>query len=271
MICDVPFEYLAHLLTVPVMVGDVEARFIVDTGIGPNLISPALAARVGCLPDGSAFTGRRMSGQELTLPLASVESLTLGTSRAENVPVGIFDMQAMAGLDGIGGFLSLSYFRAVPATVDYAAGRMVLEDEASLARRAADGTAVTVGVRYEGCSTSLMLGLDLPGGGHAKAEVDTGSDTLILNTELAAAAGIDLNAHDVERVDGTDETGHEFARYFTTLPGAVAVSGAPAIRISGPRVMFQEIIYDGLVGDAFLRNYAVTYDLPNKRMIFGSA
>jgi hypothetical protein len=26
--------------------------------------------------------------------------------------------------------------------------------------------------------------------------------------------------------------------------------------------MFQEIIYDGLVGDRFLRNFTVTYDLP---------
>jgi hypothetical protein len=32
--------------------------------------------------------------------------------------------------------------------------------------------------------------------------------------------------------------------------------------------MVQKIIYDGLVGDAFLRNFIVTYDLQNARMIF---
>ena len=32
--------------------------------------------------------------------------------------------------------------------------------------------------------------------------------------------------------------------------------------------MFQEIIYDGLIGDRFLRNFTVTYDLPRSRMIF---
>jgi hypothetical protein len=32
--------------------------------------------------------------------------------------------------------------------------------------------------------------------------------------------------------------------------------------------MFQKIIYDGLVGDRFLRNFTTTYDLENERMIF---
>ncbi|HYK34247.1 MAG TPA: hypothetical protein VEV63_19900 [Streptosporangiaceae bacterium] len=33
-------------------------------------------------------------------------------------------------------------------------------------------------------------------------------------------------------------------------------------------VMFQKIIYDGLIGDRFLRNFTTTYDLVNSRMIF---
>jgi hypothetical protein len=48
------------------------------------------------------------------------------------------------------------------------------------------------------------------------------------------------------------------------------VSGAPQLRMSGPAVMFQKIIYDGLVGDKFLRNFTTTYDIPNSRMIFAT-
>jgi hypothetical protein len=40
--------------------------------------------------------------------------------------------------------------------------------------------------------------------------------------------------------------------------------------MTDPPVMFQEIIYDGLVGDSFLRNFTTTYDLPRSRMIFSS-
>jgi predicted aspartyl protease len=264
----VPFQYLLHLLTVPVRVADTETRFIVDTGIGVNLISESLAAAVGCTPTGSVFTGRRMSGQQVTAPMASLDSVTLGDCCRRDVPVALFDMAAMAGLDGIGGFLSLQFFRSTPVTVDYRGRVVVLEDEQSLARRAASGFPVSVQVKHDGPATDVHLALRLPGGRLINAEVDAGSDQLILNSALAAEAGVDLAGENVRTVDGQDETGHAFARYFTTLPGDLSLAAAPQIRQADPDVMFQEIIYDGLIGDRFLRNFIVTYDLPRSRMIF---
>jgi len=264
----VPFEYVAHVLTIPVTVGAIEARCIFDTGIGVNLISEDLAAKVGCRPDGSTFTGRRMSGQAVTVPLGSLSSIEVGACRMQNVRVGIFDMHAMAGLGDVAGFVSLSLFRTTPVTVDYSAGLLTLEDEASLARREAAGTSVAVHVCYDGCSTDLRLSVDLPNGNRISVEVDTGSDTLILNESLAGDAGIDLRGQGVREVKAHDETGHEFVRYFTELRGDVQVSGAPSIRVTDPQVMFQKIIYDGLVGDKFLRNFTTTYDLPGSRVIF---
>jgi hypothetical protein len=264
----VPVEYAAHCLVIPVRVCGIETRFVFDTGIGLNLISEDLAARVGCGPDGSTFTGRRMSGHDVTVPLGSLSSLQVGARLMRDVPVGIFDMRALAGLGDVGGFVSLSCFRMAPVTVDYQAGLLVLEDEASLAQRAAAGTPVTAHVRYDGCSTALMLSMDLPNGEPVLAEVDTGSDVLILNESRAGDAGVDLRGEKTRKVRGTDETGNEFVRYFTELPGDVQVSGAPSVRMARPRVMFQQIIHDGLVGDQFLRNFTTTYDLARARMIF---
>lgn len=264
----VPVEYVAHLLAVPVRVGGIEKRFIFDTGIGLNLISQDLAARIGCHPDGTTFTGQRMSGQPVTVPLGTLSSLEVGPRELRDVPVGIFDLHAMAGLGDIGGFISLSCFRTAPVTVDYRAGLLVLEDEASLAQRAAAGTPVAARIRYDGCSTELKLSLDLPHGEPVMAEVDTGSDVVILNESRAGDAGVDLRGENTRQVRGTDETGNEFVRYFTELPGEVKVSGAPSIRVTGPEVMFQRIIHDGLVGDQFLRNFTTTYDLSRSRMIF---
>lgn len=268
MISAVPFEYLAHVLTIPVRVGGVESQFIFDTGIGVTLISEDLAARTSCRPDGSTFTGRRMSGQAITVPLGSVDSLQIGTSTLGNVPVGIFDMHAMAGLGEVAGFVSLSCFRTTPVTVDYTAGTLVIEDDVSLAERAAAGTPVAVHVRADGCSTDLSMAVALPSGTIINVEIDTGSDTLILDERLAADAGVDLHGPDVRTVRAADETGHDFVRYFTKLSGSVTVTGAPSISAANPAVMFQQIIYDGLVGDAFLRNFTTTYDLPNSRVIF---
>ena len=270
MVSAVPFDYLAHLVTVPVQVGGTEARFVFDTGIGVTLVSRSLSARAGCLPDGSDYTGRRMSGQPVTVPLGSLSSLSVAGRRCDDVAVGILDMGEMAGLEGIDGFLSLGHFRSVPVTVDYPAGVLVVEDAESLARRVQAGVPVEVRVELDGCSTSVFVSLDLPGGRPVSVEVDTGSDVLILDESAAAQVGADLDGPNVRRDEGSDETGHVFTRYFTTLHGPVSVTGAAGIRQADPAVMFQKIIYDGLAGNAFLRNFAVTYDLPGTRMIFAS-
>lgn len=70
-------------------------------------------------------------------------------------------------------------------------------------------------------------------------------------------------------VEGTDETGHTYARHFATIRGFVGPADAASVRQVDPDVMFQRIIHDGLVGHAFLRNLAVTYDLPRSRVILG--
>ena len=270
MAATVAFEYLGHVLTVPVRVAGIETRFILDTGIGPNLISESLAARVGCQPDGTTFTGHRMSGQAVTIPLGTLTSLDLGGHTARQLTVGIFDMHAMAGLEGVEGFLSLTYFRTVPLTIDYAAGLLILEDEKSLALRAERGTCVPVHVDRDGCSTDVLLGIDLPSGRSVTVEVDTGSDGVVLDVSLASDVSIDLQHQSIRRHEGTDETGHEFARYYGTISGDISVTGANQYRVTGPDVMFQKIIFDGLVGDSFLRNFTTTYDLENKRMIFST-
>jgi hypothetical protein len=53
------------------------------------------------------------------------------------------------------------------------------------------------------------------------------------------------------------------------LRGAVHPHSAPALAHLDPEVMFQRIVYDGPLGDAFLRRFAVTYDVDGSRMIFG--
>ena len=96
-----------------------------------------------------------------------------------------------------------------------------------------------------------------------------GSDSLILDERLADAVGVDLHRDGVRRVQGHDETGHAYARSFARLDGSIRATGAPVVAQPDPEVMFQRIIYDGLVGDAFLRRFTVTYDLPRERVIFG--
>jgi hypothetical protein len=254
----VPFEYLQHLVTVPVRAGARETRFVFDSGIGLTLVSKALAGELGCEPTGTSFSGKRMSGQEVSVPLATLDSLAVGDFARTGLTVGVFDM---LDFDGIEGFLSLDHFRETTVTVDYAARRVRVGEARS-------GVPVDVRVERDGPSTAVYMPLELPNGRTVSVEVDMGSDALILDEPLAGELGIDLAAETVRTVHGSDETGHEYTRHFTTLSGVVRVPGAQSLAQRDPEVMFQRIVYDGLVGQAFLRNYTVTFDVPNARLWF---
>jgi hypothetical protein len=54
-----PFTLIGPLVTVPVTVDGEQGTFILDTGIGVTLLSTSFALAVGCVPDGSTYTGRR--------------------------------------------------------------------------------------------------------------------------------------------------------------------------------------------------------------------
>jgi Aspartyl protease len=268
----IPFERIAHLVTVPVSVGDLEARFVLDTGIGPTLLASSLAERAGCALTGAVFSGRRMSGQTVELPLATAPPLRVGDLERRELEIGVLDLRGFPQeLAEIGGFLSLAFFDEQPFTVDYAEDRVVLETAETLAARLRAGIAVGVELERDGPSLDVFLPLTISGETTISAEVDMGSDSLILDEQLANVVGVDLEGEAVRRAEGTDETGGTFTRSFTTLRGSVHPAGAPELAQDEPEVMFQRIIHDGLVGDSFLRRQPVTYDLAAHRIVFGRA
>jgi Aspartyl protease len=247
----VPFEYLSHLVVVPVALNGVETQFILDSGIGLTLVRDRAAA----VPTGETFTGKRMSGQAVTLELARAERVEFGGFAVENAEVGLLDMSGFPReLDHIGGFLSLAYFAETPVTVDYPAQTVYVGGT--------DGVSVEVEVVHDGPAVSVQLPLTLPTGDPVSVEVDMGSDCLILDERFAA-----LGAGERRVVEGIDETGHAYTRTFATLPGRIHVTGAPELAQDDVPVMFQKIVYDGLIGTQFLRDYAVTFDVPGSRLV----
>jgi len=81
------------LIEVPVRLnGAREVRFVLDTGIGVTLVSRALCAELGCEPAGG-YVGRRMSGQEIHVPLARIGEIALGPHRRAGEVVGLVDLE----------------------------------------------------------------------------------------------------------------------------------------------------------------------------------
>lgn len=272
---QIPFHYVGgHLISVPVKInGTTSARFILDTGIGLNLISKSLLEQLGGTVKGN-HVGNRMSGQALDVPLSSVGSVSFGDANLSNVPVGVWDFKdffpATGEFSEIEGFLSLDFFKDQPFSIDYKSGHIVLEDEKSLRARVDAGRVVSISLDRQDVALSAFFRLALPEGNSASVEVDTGSDTLILDEKYISMLRKSIDPSGVDTKQGKDETGHSYARHFAKIAGTISLSSEPHIRQQNPKVMFQKIIYDGLIGDSFLKQFIVTFDLPRSRMIFAN-
>lgn len=266
-----PFDYVGQSwMRFDAKVAGASTRMILDTGGGITVLSPALCARVGCVPDGT-HTGKRMSGQDIRVPMVRVSSLEIAGQHVTNARVGVLEAVGLLHPElGVEGFAALDLFRDQAFTFDYAGRRLVLEDEASSAARRAAGLAVQVRVENEGPSTVVYLPLALaPSSAPLEMEVDSGSRDMILDERFMAALGIDAGGPGVKRVEGRDETEHGYVRFFARLPRSAAVPGAPGIAVpEGATVMFQRIIHDGLLGHDFLSAHTTTFDIPRATMVF---
>jgi hypothetical protein len=265
-----PFVYVAgHFLVVRVKLDDhVETKFILDTGIGLEVISTSLCQRLSCTASGE-FTGKRMSGQAVTMPLTTLPALESAGARAERVQAALFDFEAnhFGPAPDIQGFLSLSFFRNRPFTIDYETSEVVLEDEASLAQRAEKGVVVPLRLDVQGPALDVFAPMRISGQATASIMIDTGSPALTLDERYLGALDIASKSPKLREVSGSDETGYVYVRRF--LDGAVPLRPdvTPALADVPVKTMFQKIIHDGLVGDQFLREFVVTFDIPRARMI----
>lgn len=266
----IPFRYLqGHFLVVPVRIDDrFDTEFILDTGIGINVISARLAKQLGCRTQGE-HVGQRMSGQEVHCAMTRVASLAIGARRLADVPCGVMDFEANHfGVDpSVTGFVGLSFFRDRAFTLDYRSRRIYLESEASLARRRARGTPVPIRIHEMGPETTIFARLRVAGRHDAEVEIDTGSPSLTLAMRYMPLLDLSPTGSRVRKVTGSDETAFTFVRHFAKSPIQAAFAATPGDPGAAVRTMFQLIIYDGLIGHSLLRHYVVTYDLPHRAMI----
>ncbi len=260
----------SHLCSVPVRVdGRTDARFLFDTGIGVTVLSLRLLERLARRPSGRAFTGRRMSGQSVEVPLYELDALECAGARWPSPVVGGLDFGSFGPVaDRIDGILSLGCFERTGVTLDPGARTLsaaVRPPDAS----AAEGVAVEA-VR-DGPSISLFAPLVLPDGSRIRVEVDTGSDSLILDSKRMETLGLRPERGEVTTREGTDETGHRYVRHAARLTGPIFLDGAPSRSQTDPPVIFQSIIYDGLVGYDFFRRFVTSIDLGRAQLTLARA
>jgi hypothetical protein len=265
----IPFIYTENtFITIPVSInGTSPKKFIFDTGAGVNIISKRVCEIIQCQTT-SHFTGKRMSGQEVKVAMTSVSSLEIEGLRRTNLPVGIFDMQALMPGTDIEGVLSLAFFEHSGVTVDYKNKTINVETTASLNQIKKEGAVVPVHLDRQTPAIGILMPIILNDGQQISAEVDTGSQALILHERYMKPLGVPRQGPNVKTKTGKDETGHTYTRYFSKIKGKVSIPKSEIFYVESIDVMFQKIIYDGLVGHYFLSNFTVTYNLPESEMVF---
>src|SRR5690606_8408577 len=146
--------------TVEVTVAGETGPFLLDTGGGISVISPALAEAAGCRPF-AQITGYRHSGEQVTMPRCDDLALTIDGEALRVPSAGIFDIGSLLPPDAprIEGLIALDVLAERPFTLELGAGRLIFETPASLAARIVD--AVEIPIRFHrqagGISLTVMV------------------------------------------------------------------------------------------------------------------
>lgn len=253
------------LILVPVTVnGEGPFDFILDTGAGTSLLSTELAKQLDVQVIGSKEG--QSAGGKVSVSLAKVESLAVGTTRLPNIDVGIVDLSQVGKTVGaqIDGDLGYNFFKHFRITIDYRRLEIRFDDPKRV-EQFGKGALTEIPMRLANPAKPLIL-VDVYANGRGPFQfaIDTGSSTSAITPELAKQ--LDLTS----RPSGAATTaGAHVAVTAATLAsfqvGGARIENTP-IMVADFFAMLSEVVgtrLDGIVGYSFLRNYKVAFDYPN--------
>lgn len=238
--------YLGKLRTLDVTVAGETLPFLFDTAGGVTLLTVESAARAGCEPFGRGI-GFRHSGEPVTLERCRGVELAIAGRPTSDEEVAVWDLMALLqGAPEIGGLVSLKSFEGEVVTLDLKGGTLRVETEESLAEAIAGAARLEVRDARQagGAALDLFVAVESPAG-PLWFELDSGSLAPVLVAPHAAELlGLDLSADEPRTVE-------------------LQVAGLGAMRVEAQ--VKEELIYDGLLGAAFLEELVVTLDLDEIR------
>ncbi len=254
------FDRVGHFTRISVTLGDAPQRLLFDTGIGVNVVSTAVAARLGLESVGETFAGQRMSGQWIEAPLVYLPPVSVGDCILVDQVAAVLNLDQQGGEAEFAGILGLTAFADIPITVDPGTQTIELGVAGDAEFR------VPLDVQRQGPSTTSFAELVLPRGDSVKVEVDTGSGCLILDMDLLRRGAV-TPMGELQSMEGTDETGYHWQRGTGLIEGSVFLAAAPGSRQEEPRVFFQDIVHAGLIGSDYLDRFRYTVDVERAQLL----
>lgn len=257
------------LILLPVEVnGAGPFQFILDTGAGTSLLSTALGQKLGV-----QIVGKKegqSAGGAVSVALAKVNSLAVGSVELTDVDVGLVDLGHIgqtvgAEIDGDLGYNFLKHFRM---TLDYRNSEVTLEDPRRFEWIGQSPAVTEVAMRLASPAKPLILvDVHANGRGPFQFAIDTGTSTTAITPELAKQLGVASSPIGPATTGGAQVEVRGGALQSFQLGGAridhlgVVVADFFAMLSSAVGAKL-----DGIVGYNFLRHYKVALDYPNETL-----
>jgi hypothetical protein len=239
--------YQGKQFTIDAVVAGKRRTFLFDTGEGVTMISPALAAETGCQPWGNV-AAFRMLGERLDLKHCDNIRFIIGAGSYLAPTTIVYDLADVVGTGTkLDGAIGLDLFAGKLITLRFGAGEVVVE--AGAEARTPQQRGIEVPIRLsrpaEGAALDADIGVRTPKG-IAWMELDSGNagPTIFVSPAIAPLFGL--------RTD-------------TKQSQDVTASMAPCVTFHGKARVFPGMIMDGNIGLQFMRDWDITFDLPNGR------
>ena len=229
-------RYGGKLRQVSVHIAGGEHKFLFDTGGGHTLVSPAVAAALGCRPSGRIL-GFRMNGEKFETPKCVNVSLMIGRYVSAGETVGVFDLMTLLPKDfpPLDGVISLASFRDHAVTLDLGANKLTVDPLSRAVPGQPFPCRIATGV--DGADTTLFAGV-MRAGTEFWLEVDSGNlDMVRLAPHAAPFFGVDAN---------------------TPRPLELALGDGRSVKTEA-RVV--ELVHDGALSASFLEQGILFADL----------
>ena len=219
--------------------------FLLDTGGGVTLLAEEFSKSIDCKFWGRT-TGYNMFGKKSEGPHCDNVQITAGDVALTPVNVGKIDFaDQFAGDKTPDGLLSLDAFDGKAITLDQTAGTLTIETTASLAKRIRTMKEVPFRLSRECSARCLSAFVGVP--------TTEGMTWLILDS---GAGGVSLISRDHARLFGLDPQRKEQRLKYEIAPG---------VPVDSP-VLITDMIMDGNLGQPFMKEYVITFDLSKGRM-----
>ncbi len=255
------------LILVPVEInGQGPFDFILDTGAGTSLLSTELGKKLGVKILGSKEG--QSAGGAVSVSLAKVDSIAVGSARLDEVDVGLVDLSHIGNVVGakIDGDLGYNFLKNYRITIDYQKCELRLEDPRLFDRIGRPSGITEVPMRLANPAKPLIL-IDVRacGKGPFQFVIDTGTSTTAITHEMAKKLGVKGSpigpgttaGASVEVLAGVLPSFQLGDARVDDLPVVVADFFTALSTILGVKL-------DGIVGYNFLSKFKVALDYPNE-------